>query len=145
MPGIKRARFKAADAKQPMPLEVRPMMAQTSAKPSDDPEWIFEMKWDGYRAIATITSEHVDLWSRNGLSLTKKYDPIVTELSRLKLKSAILDGEIAVLDSDGSLDWNFSRGFRATEKRTHVLRFRSALPKWRGPDGGFPWYAGERF
>ena len=61
----------------------------------------FEMKWDGYRAIATITCGHADLWSRNGLSLSKKYDPIVTELKRLKLTSAILDGEIVVLDDEG--------------------------------------------
>ena len=61
MPGTKRARIKAADAKKPIPLEIRPMMAQTSAKPFDDLGWICEMKWDGYRVIATITSGRVDL------------------------------------------------------------------------------------
>ena len=86
-------------------------MAQTSTKPFDDPEWIFEIKWDGYRAIATIDAGRVNLRSRNGLSLDSKYPPIVQELKRLKLKSAILDGEIAVLDSDG-----MARG--GTERRS---------------------------
>jgi bifunctional non-homologous end joining protein LigD len=49
------------------------MMAQSSAQPFDDPDWIFEMKWDGYGALATISSGHVDLWSRNGLRLDSKY------------------------------------------------------------------------
>ena len=72
------------------------MMAQSSAQPFDDPDWIFEMKWDGYRALATIDSGHVYLWSRNGLRLDSKYLLIVQELEDLKLKSAILDGEIVL-------------------------------------------------
>jgi ATP-dependent DNA ligase len=84
-----------------MPLQIQPMMAQSSAQPFDDPEWIFEMKWDGYRALATIVSGHVSLWSRNGLRLDSKYPLIVQELEGLKLQSAILDGEIVALDSEG--------------------------------------------
>jgi bifunctional non-homologous end joining protein LigD len=49
------------------------MMAQSSGQPFDDPEWILEMKWDGYRALATIDSGHANLWSRNGLRLDSKY------------------------------------------------------------------------
>jgi bifunctional non-homologous end joining protein LigD len=59
------------------------------------------MKWDGYRALATIDSGHVNLWSRNGLKLDSKYPLIVQELEHLKLKSAILDGEIVALDAEG--------------------------------------------
>ena len=77
------------------------MMAQSLAQPFDDPEWIFEMKWDGYRALAAIDSGHVSLWSRNGLRLDSKYPLIVQELKGLKFKSAILDGEIVALDSEG--------------------------------------------
>jgi bifunctional non-homologous end joining protein LigD len=84
-----------------MPLEIRPMMAQSSAQPFDDTGWIFEMKWDGYRALATIDSGRVNLWSRNGLRLDSKYPLNVQELEGLKLKSAILDGEIVALDAEG--------------------------------------------
>jgi bifunctional non-homologous end joining protein LigD len=91
----------AFGSKRPIPLEIRPMMAQSSAQPFDNSDWIFEMKWDGYRALATIDSGHVSLWSRNGLRLDSKYPLIVQELEHLKLKNAILDGEIAALDADG--------------------------------------------
>jgi bifunctional non-homologous end joining protein LigD len=84
-----------------MPPEIQPMMAQSSAQPFDNPDWIFEMKWDGYRALATIDSGHINLWSRNGLRLDSKYPLIVQELEDLKLKSAILDGEIVALDAEG--------------------------------------------
>jgi bifunctional non-homologous end joining protein LigD len=79
-----KARTKDVGTRRPMPLEIRPMMAQSSAQPFDDPEWIFEMKW-----------------SCNGLRLDSKYPLIVQELENLKLKNAILDGEIVALDADG--------------------------------------------
>src|SRR6266436_3039884 len=101
MPVPKRSRTRDVGTERPMPLEIQPMMAQSSAQPFDNPDWIFEMKWDGYRALATIDSGHVNLWSRNGLRLDSKYPPIVQELEHLKLKNAILDGEIVALDADG--------------------------------------------
>jgi bifunctional non-homologous end joining protein LigD len=101
MPVPNRSRTRDVGTKRPISLEIRPMMAQSSAQPFDDPDWIFEMKWDGYRALATIDSGHVYLWSRNGLRLDSKYLLIVQELEDLKLKSAILDGEIVALDAEG--------------------------------------------
>jgi ATP-dependent DNA ligase len=101
MPVPNRSRTRAAGTKRPMPLGIRPMMAQSSAEPFDNPEWLFEMKWDGYRALATIDSGNVSLWSRNGLRLDSKYPLIAQELKDLKLQSAILDGEIVELDADG--------------------------------------------
>jgi bifunctional non-homologous end joining protein LigD len=116
MPGTKRARIKPVGTEKPMPLEVRPMMAQTSAKPFDDPEWIFEMKWDGYRAIATMNSGHVNLWSRNGLTLNTKFSLIADSLKKLKVKSAILDGEIVVLDEQGVPRFELLQRFQSDRK-----------------------------
>jgi bifunctional non-homologous end joining protein LigD len=82
-----KGRIKAVRIERPMPLKIRPMMAQSSAQPFDNPGWIFEMKWDGYRAIATISTGRVNLWSRNGLSLDSKYPTISQELKKLKVKS----------------------------------------------------------
>ena len=101
MPVPKRSRTSDVGTERPMPLEIQPMMAKSSAQPFDNPDWIFEMKWDGYRALATIDSGHANLWSRNGLRLDSKYPLIVQELENLKLKNAILDGEIVALDADG--------------------------------------------
>jgi bifunctional non-homologous end joining protein LigD len=68
-----RATVMGIGTEKPMPVEIRPMVAQSRDQPFDDPDWIFEMKWDGYRALATIDSGQVDLWSRNGLRLDSKY------------------------------------------------------------------------
>jgi hypothetical protein len=66
----------------------------------DDPDWIFEMKWDGYWALATIKTEQSNSWSRNGLRLGSK-SPLVPGAKKLKLKNAIPDGETVVLDAEG--------------------------------------------
>ena len=49
---------------------MRPMLASTADAPFDDPAWAFELKWDGYRALALVTSDGTDLRSRNGQDLT---------------------------------------------------------------------------
>jgi ATP-dependent DNA ligase len=54
----KKSRTRDVGAERPIPPKIQPMMAQSSSQPFDDPEWIFEMKWDGYRALATIDSGH---------------------------------------------------------------------------------------
>ena len=91
-------------------------MAQSSAQPFDNLGWIFEMKWDGYRAIATISTGRVNLWSRNGLSLDSKYPTISQELKKLKVKSAIIDGEIVVLDSEGIPRFELLQRFQSDRK-----------------------------
>ena len=60
---------------------LRPMLASTADAPFDDPAWAFELKWDGYRALALVTSDGTDLRSRNGQDLTRKY-PDLGDLRR---------------------------------------------------------------
>ncbi|MEW6468901.1 MAG: DNA ligase D [Bacteroidota bacterium] len=78
---------------------VRPMLARETDKPFNDPEWIFEIKWDGYRAIAELDGS-VRLYSRNGNSFNELYPVIVEELVKLKLR-AIIDGEVVAFDDKG--------------------------------------------
>jgi bifunctional non-homologous end joining protein LigD len=85
---------------EPMPLAIQPMLATLAREPFDHPDWIFEVKWDGYRAIAQIRDGKVALSSRNQLSLNKKYPPIVDALSQCRF-DAVLDGEIVVVDDQG--------------------------------------------
>ena len=56
--------------KRPMPTAIHPMLATSVDDPFDDPEWLFEIKWDGYRAIAFIAQGKVRLVSRNQNDLT---------------------------------------------------------------------------
>ena len=79
---------------------VKPMLARLHNEPFDDPDWIFEMKFDGYRAIADINRGEVQIYSRNGKLFNETYAPVVDALQQLGHK-AVIDGEIVVLDEQG--------------------------------------------
>jgi bifunctional non-homologous end joining protein LigD len=88
--------------KKPLPDFVAPMQASSVKEPFDSPDWIFETKLDGYRAIAVIDATgKARLWSRNHLPLEPKFPTIAAAVDQLKLRSTILDGEIVALDKDG--------------------------------------------
>ena len=71
-------------------------------EPFDSPDWIFEPKLDGYRAIAVIDSAgKARIWSRNQLPLEPKFPTVLDAVNRLNLRSTILDGEIVALDGEG--------------------------------------------
>jgi bifunctional non-homologous end joining protein LigD len=72
---------------QPMPLQKRPL-------PFDHPEWIFELKYDGFRALAYIEAGECRLVSRNGYQFKSFPSLNMTLALECKAKSAVLDGEI---------------------------------------------------
>ena len=89
-------------AKPPFPLFVPPMMAESANAPFDAPDWIFEIKLDGYQAITVFDAAgKPHLWSRNGLPLEGKFPAIASAVSKLKLRSTILDGEVVAVDENG--------------------------------------------
>ena len=89
-------------AKKTFPTFVPPMMAESAKAPFDAPDWIFEIKLDGYRAITVFDSAcKPHLWSRNGLSLEPKFPAIANAVSKLKLRSTVLDGEVVAVDENG--------------------------------------------
>ncbi|RQP11535.1 MAG: DNA ligase D [Chryseobacterium sp.] len=75
------------------------MLAQTGDEAFSDPDWVFEIKWDGYRAIAEIGHE-IKLYSRNGLSFLSKFRRVAEDLA-LQQHDMVVDGEIVVFDDDG--------------------------------------------
>src|ERR1700751_2695506 len=89
-------------AKKTLPDFVPPMMANSVKEPFDSPNWIFEIKLDGYRAITVFDAAGKPrLWSRNGLPLEAKFPAIAQIGSKLKLRSNILDGEVRAVDEKG--------------------------------------------
>ena len=68
--------------------------------PFSDPDWIFEPKWDGYRALCLIEHGSVRFMSRNGKELTERFPELGTIHQALKVPTAILDGEIVGLDKN---------------------------------------------
>jgi bifunctional non-homologous end joining protein LigD len=92
-------RFKNAN-KEKVPDPVEPMMATLIKEPFDNENWEFEIKWDGYRCLAYVNNGKVDLRSRTGQSYNK-YTPVVSALKQWNIP-AVLDGELVVLNSDGT-------------------------------------------
>jgi len=106
--------------KRPMPAAIHPMLAESVEKPFDGEEWLFEIKWDGYRAIAFIADGKVRLVSRNQNDLTPRYPELVDLPRFVKAKTAILDGEVVALDAEGKASFSLMQqrtGFRPGGKR----------------------------
>ncbi|MFT3909788.1 MAG: DNA ligase D [Ferruginibacter sp.] len=80
------------------------MLAKETDEVFDDKDWLYEIKWDGYRAIADLTKEDIELYSRNGNSFLEAYPVVVSALNKIKHK-AVLDGEIVVLNEKGFPDF----------------------------------------
>jgi len=76
------------------------MLATLTDGPFDDPDWVFETKWDGFRAIAVVGPGHAKLYSRRGHDISDKYPTICEALTAIK-HEAVLDGEMVALDSHG--------------------------------------------
>src|SRR5579864_2908785 len=87
--------------KKEMPAKINPMLASIVEKPFDDPNWLFEIKWDGYRAVSFIENGDVRLVSRNQNDLSPRYPELQDLPSFVNAESAILDGEVVVLDEQG--------------------------------------------
>jgi bifunctional non-homologous end joining protein LigD len=83
-----------------MKPDLRPMLATLTDQPFDDPAWVFETKWDGFRAIAVACPGHARLYSRRGHDISAKYPTICQALAAIE-HDAVLDGELVALDAQG--------------------------------------------
>lgn len=113
--GAKRAdRLKDYASREPMPEHVKPMLARAGSLPSDERGWVYEIKWDGVRAIAHSQPGELRLESRNVKEITGQY-PELARLNRaLSSHAAILDGEIVAFDEQGR------PSFAALQRRMHI-------------------------
>jgi len=111
--------------KRPMPTAIHPMLATSVDKPFDSPEWLFEIKWDGYRAVCFLENGKSRLVSRNQNDLTAQF-PELQGLSKLvKAQTAILDGEIVALDEEGRPSFSLMQqrtGIRQGNRHTAARR-----------------------
>jgi bifunctional non-homologous end joining protein LigD len=103
-----------------MPANLRPMLATLVDKPFDRAGWLFEVKWDGYRIIAAVGGGKARLYSRNGLSFSGRYPPIVAALEKLE-HEAILDGEVVVVDEYGHSDFEALQNYRSNRPGSQLV------------------------
>jgi bifunctional non-homologous end joining protein LigD len=86
---------------EPFPEVIRPMLAQIVKEPPTGDGWMFEIKWDGVRALAHIADGRYIIRSRKGEDITKQYPELAELAKHVKAKTAVLDGEIVVPDEEG--------------------------------------------
>jgi bifunctional non-homologous end joining protein LigD len=84
-----------------MPASIEPMQATLADRVPRGEDWLFEVKWDGVRAVAFLDNEEVRLQSRSGLRCERQYPELAVMPHQLAASQAVLDGEIAVLDAKG--------------------------------------------
>ncbi|MGV3530207.1 MAG: DNA ligase D [Flavisolibacter sp.] len=109
---IKKGRKKA------MPSKLEPMYATLAKEPFDDPQWTFEIKWDGYRTIAFLKNGSVQLRSRANQNFNF-YEPVLNALKNWKV-DAVLDGEIVVLDENGRSNYDALQKWKTTRSENLV-------------------------
>ncbi|MEI9899989.1 MAG: hypothetical protein WDN31_07400 [Hyphomicrobium sp.] len=94
----KRAQSRAT---APLPAFAPPQLATLVSEPPEGGDWLHEIKYDGYRAIAAVSGGRCRIYTRSGQDWTSKFASIAEALRALEVGSALLDGEIVALDEHG--------------------------------------------
>jgi bifunctional non-homologous end joining protein LigD len=105
----------------PLPAFVPPQLATLVDQPPAGAEWLHEIKYDGYRALAAVAGDRCRMFTRSGQDWTDKFAQIADALRRLKVASALLDGEVVVLDAKGRS--SFQRLQNALKEGSEPLRY----------------------
>ena len=108
------------------------MLATVVDKPFDDENWIYEIKWDGYRALAYLKNGKIDLRSRTNLSYNEKFEVIVEALENWKI-NALIDGEIIAVNEEGRPDFQALQAFAKTGN-TNLFYYAFDLLWYDGKD-----------
>lgn len=116
----------------PAPHSVSPMLATLSGSAPVGNDWLYEIKWDGYRALAYISNGSALLSSRNKKDFTEKFYPVANALQKLRL-NAVIDGEIVVLNSEGLPDFSLLQTWRS-EADGHLVFYAFDILNLNGKD-----------
>ncbi|HSH31553.1 MAG TPA: DNA polymerase ligase N-terminal domain-containing protein, partial [Candidatus Saccharimonadales bacterium] len=99
-----------------LPRDVKPMLATLTDQPFDRKGWLFEVKWDGYRAVAEVEQGSVNLYSRNLQPFNQKFAPIVKSLEQLGHR-VVLDGEVVAVNEDGKPSFQLLQNYHKSQSR----------------------------
>ena len=109
------------------PSKIAPMLAMLAEKPFSHPDWIFEIKWDGIRAMAWIAAGRLELHSRTGRVITTQYPELASLPERVRARQAILDGEIVVLDANGRSDFERLQSRMNVDRPSVLMQRQSSI------------------
>lgn len=116
-----------------MPKNIRPMLATLIDAPFTSEDWIFEIKWDGYRALAEIDHKKVKLYSRNEQPFNDRFPEIVEHLKHLDIQ-AVFDGEIVALDKKGIPRFQLMQNALTEKDRNNIYYYVFDLLYFDGKD-----------
>jgi DNA ligase D-like protein (predicted ligase) len=105
----------------PLPQFVPPQLSRLVEKPPSGPQWVHEIKLDGYRMAARIDNGRVQMLTRTGLDWTGKYPNAVAALANLNLQAAYLDGELCGVDDAGLPSFAQTQAATDGERRVHLV------------------------
>lgn len=118
---VKKPRLRLKNDVLPMPRFRRPQLATLAAKPPSGENWLHEIKFDGYRIMAAMAAGKSKLYTRSSLDWTDRLSELPQAIAQLPARSALIDGEVVVIDEDGRTD--FGRLQRALKTRDEPLHF----------------------
>ena len=122
----------AVDA--PLPAKLGPQLATLASTVSPGVSWVVENKFDGYRMLARVDGDKVQLFTRNGHDWTAKLRSVADAVAELDIGSGWLDGEIVVMNSSGVPDFNALQNSIDNDKTRDVVYFVFDLPFHDGKD-----------
>jgi bifunctional non-homologous end joining protein LigD len=111
-----------------MPTAIWPMLATPVTRPFDSADWLFEIKWDGYRAVAFIENGRLRLVSRNQNDLTGQYPELRNLPELVDAKKAVLDGEVVALDEQGRPSFSLMQQRTGFRPGGHRIPGRAGIP-----------------
>ncbi len=124
MPSVKKNNrvntIAAKGIKSAFPRNISPMLATLVDKPFDEPGWLYEVKWDGYRTIVYLNKDEVEMRSRNNKSFNEKFYAVYDALKQWKI-NAVLDGEIVVINDKGISNFGDLQNWRSEADGELVL------------------------
>ncbi|MBC5765841.1 DNA ligase D [Ramlibacter albus] len=124
----------AGAVQAPMPAELSPQLPTLTATAPTQGEWLWEIKFDGYRLLARIEGKKVQLITRGGHDWSAKMPALVKSLAALGLGSAWLDGEIVVVGADGMPDFHALQNAIDTSRSGGIEYFLFDVPYLEGHD-----------
>jgi bifunctional non-homologous end joining protein LigD len=113
---------------------VEPMKAALVERLPKGEDWVYELKFDGVRALALIRGKNIELISRNQKDFTTKFPEVVEALSELPCKEAILDGEIAALDEEGRSSFQLLQARELSGERPPIFFYVFDILQLDGKD-----------
>jgi bifunctional non-homologous end joining protein LigD len=111
----------------PLPKFVPPQLSQPVKTPPSGPQWVHEIKLDGYRMAARIDNSRVQLLTRTGLDWTAKYPSAIAALANVNVKTAYLDGELCGVDESGLPSFAQTQAATDGERGVHLVHITLSI------------------